>query len=170
MISKHPATSDHVGNGELDSLFQYASRLMARVYHHHGHAPHAQRHIFQMIRERGPMPQKELMGLLGVRSASLSEVLAKLERQGLISRKRNETDKRGFIVAANEAQPSRQEPTKQMNRDFFACLDDEEQKQLASLLRKTIASVERNYPGHHGARIGKRHNRMFRGRKRSAKS
>ncbi len=105
------------------------------------------------------------MNQLGVRSASLSEVLAKLERRGLITRQRNENDKRGFIVAANDIQTPATETAKHGNYDFFACLDDKEQEQMKDLLKKIIAAVEQDYPQRHCSRGGRRRNHMFGRRK-----
>jgi len=50
--------------------------------------------VLAIVRERGGMSQRELLDLLDVRSASLSEVLAKLERNGLIARRRDDADRR----------------------------------------------------------------------------
>ncbi len=130
---------------DLVQLFRHASRLMARKYHRHQHHSHAQRHIYYLIRESGPMPQKELMDQLGVRSASLSEILAKMEKQGLITRQRNEKDKRGFIVSINEKNGHMEaEGRERVNQSIFSCLDEVERNQLTGLLTKIIENVEQD--------------------------
>ncbi|WP_321971784.1 MarR family winged helix-turn-helix transcriptional regulator [Paratractidigestivibacter sp.] len=48
--------------------------------------------------EHGRIAQKELLAMTSTTSASLSEVLAKLEREGLIERGRSETDKRQLEI------------------------------------------------------------------------
>lgn len=162
--------SDHGGGEDLTALFRHASRLMARLSHRHQHGSHAQQHVLQLIRQKGPLPQKELMALLGVRSASLSEVLAKLEQRGLIARRRSEQDRRGFIVTAQKeegevlAKPQPEE-TGQPVSSFFSCLDADEQARLAEMLRKIIAAMESDGPHEKGGqRRGRRQHRP-RGRK-----
>eukprot|EP00831_Metopus_contortus_P072724 TRINITY_DN66346_c0_g1_i1.p3 TRINITY_DN66346_c0_g1~~TRINITY_DN66346_c0_g1_i1.p3 ORF type:complete len:207 (-),score=38.97 TRINITY_DN66346_c0_g1_i1:312-932(-) len=128
----------------LAELFRRAFRLMARVYHRRDHAHHAQHHILYLIMERGPMPQGELLEILDVRSASLSEVLGKLERQGMIVRERNEKDKRSFVVSATPlARTLAAGRGGGIKADgLFACLDDEERLQLGNILEKIITSLK----------------------------
>jgi DNA-binding MarR family transcriptional regulator len=113
----------------LARLFHHASKMMARSYHRHSHAHHAQAHVYTIIRERGPLSQKDLLNTLDVRSSSLSEVLNKLEQRGLIVRKRDENDKRRFIVSANHDAERRFGAHGKACLDgveIFETLDDEE--------------------------------------------
>ncbi len=160
-------------NDELAHLFRYASRMLARSYHRHDRGSHAQHRIYALLKERGPMPQKELMDLLGIRSASLSELLSKMERREIITRSRNEADRRGFIVAINEAYERSRE-----NADFvsddrnelaeeapFTCLDEAEQQQLAGLLQKIIASFDQDEGDSRGYGSSRRSKLCGRGRR-----
>ena len=79
-------TRIHTGMRIWRYCFARASRMMARSFHRRAHAHHAQEHVLSIIREQGPMKQSALLELLDVRSSSLSEVLGKLERNGLIER------------------------------------------------------------------------------------
>jgi len=137
------ATSQHA---ELAHLFRHASRLMARFSHRRDHAHHAQGRVLSIIRERGDITQAELLELLDVRSSSLSEVLGKLERTNLIARRRNEADKRGFIISATaegEALLGGHEGTFGESADrFFACIDDTEKEQLRSILLKIVEALK----------------------------
>ena len=161
----HIETTD---NQDLADLFRRASRLIARVYHRRDHAHHAQGHVLSIIRERGSINQGELLEILDVRSSSLSEIIRKLERKGLITRERNEKDRRGFIVSAIE-RPDDQPPdpcrARESSGNFFTCLDDEEQVRLRTILEKIIASVKEDplsrEPGcsHHKQGGGRRHGR-----------
>jgi DNA-binding MarR family transcriptional regulator len=147
---------------DLASLFHRASRLMARMYHRNDHAHHAQHRVYSVIRERGPLPQRELLEILGVRSASLSEILTKLERNGRITRTRNDNDKRGFIVSATDtsAGTKAQQTSKAASQDLFGCLDKTEQAQLNVLLTKVIDSLESEHSTNehfHGRHQGENH-------------
>jgi DNA-binding MarR family transcriptional regulator len=126
----------------LDSLFKQTTRIMSRYNHRHDQPHHAQRHVYRMIKEKGPLAQKELMDMLGIRSASLSEVLAKLERRGHINRQRNQEDRRGFIVAVNEEMAMAEDSDIPGKEDMFSCLSAEETEQLATLLKKIISSAD----------------------------
>lgn len=133
---------------ELASLFRYASRLMARADHGRrrgGHGRHAQGRVLAVIGKHGPLSQGELLRMLDVRSSSLSEVLSKLEAKGLVTRERNEADRRGFIVSATGAGDALLAEGNGMGRDFaesvFACLDAEEKKALHAILHKLVVSL-----------------------------
>lgn len=132
-------------NDELGVLFHRIAKMMARSYHRHSHAHHAQAHIFSIIRKRGPINQRELMKMLDVRSSSLSEILRKLEHRGLIERTRDEQDKRGFIISAIEGAespfPDHTEKDQSAREEFFATLKDDEKTHLGGLLEKIIESA-----------------------------
>lgn len=127
---------------ELGMLFRRAARLMLRGHHPHGPVHPAQGRVLALLRERGPASQRLLMENMGVRSGSLSELLAKLERQGLIERTRDEEDKRGFIIAltahgdALVVEHTLRE--KAVSDILFAPLAEEEREQLRLLLQKLI--------------------------------
>ena len=133
---------------ELASLFRYASRLMARAHHgrrHESHARQAQVRVLAILRETGPVSQGELLRRLDVRSASLSELLGKLERNGLVRRERNPEDRRSFIVSATAAADAllseREQAGPGGDDRFFACLDDTEKEALRAILSKLVASL-----------------------------
>lgn len=60
-------------------------------------------HVLKTLLLQGEMTQRELLELLHTSSASLSEVLGKLEREGLIERGRSEADKRQLEVCLTDA-------------------------------------------------------------------
>lgn len=60
-------------------------------------------HVLKTLLLQGEMTQRELLELLHTSSASLSEVLGKLEREGLVERGRSEADKRQLEVSLTEA-------------------------------------------------------------------
>ena len=129
---------------ELADLFRRASRTMARMYHRRDHAHHAQDHVLSILRERGPMNQGELLALLDVRSSSMSEILRKLEDNGLITRQRDERDRRSFIVSPTEQARARhtdRDSGRESADSLFACLDHEERTRLQQILEKLIASL-----------------------------
>jgi len=136
---------------DLAHLFRYASRMMARACHGHkgdhgGH--HAQGKLLSILGKRGTISQSELLEILDVRSSSLSELLSKLERKGLVTRERNEADRRSFNVTATDAATELINERKQRmcdtGQELFDCLDDNEQETLRELLAKLVTSLKDN--------------------------
>jgi DNA-binding MarR family transcriptional regulator len=156
-MNTDPDTPETDDIHELAMLFRLASRLMARAYHSHDHGPHTQEHVLNLVRRRGAVAQAELLELLDMRAASLSELLAKLEKNGRIFRERNPDDRRGFIVrpaatAGGEENYSqgRPEAPSQAAREsaeaIFGVLDLEERRQLWALLQKLAAPLRGHCP------------------------
>lgn len=148
-IEQNNSASPRTGGEELFMLFRGVLKHMARLHHHgHGHGPgrHAQRHVLAILRERGSLNQRELMGMLNVRSASLSELLGKLERHGLVRRERDEQDRRNFVIspteAGNMAFSEHESERREQAEQVFAALDAEERASLAGLLEKLARSLE----------------------------
>jgi len=134
-----------IGNEELAGLFHRAAKMMARSYHRHSHAHHAQARVYEIIRQHGVMSQAELQQMLDVRSSSLSEVLGKLEQYGLITRERNINDKRSFVISVKKgAHPPFAAPAEKGGTGveaLFSCLEEQERNQLGRLLQKIIGSA-----------------------------
>lgn len=146
----------------LFSIFVRCSHLVGRGHHHRGGGHHGQGRILSTLGESGTMSQKELMELHQIRSASLSELLGKLEASGYVTRDKDEEDKRsvnititekGKSVAAEHEQWRQEAATK-----LFAPLTTEEQTELSGLLLKlltawkeerTAADLEQHVHHHH---------------------
>ncbi|MDL2272639.1 MarR family winged helix-turn-helix transcriptional regulator [Desulfovibrio sp. OttesenSCG-928-I05] len=131
---------------KLFHQFRQVMMCMARAHHQHGHAHHAQNHVLHILKRNGPTSQRDLMGMLRVRSASLSELLGKLERGGLITRERDQEDRRGYtlgLTAAGDAAACAGEEQRQSSMErFFTVLSPEEHEQLGGLLEKLVDGME----------------------------
>lgn len=118
--------------------------------------------VLHILTLQSPMPQKELAYMLGVRPQSLSEVIGKLEASGLVERRRDDTDRRTFIVDITEEGRSAASEIPESD-DPFDVLSEDEQAQFADMLDRVSAAVleklpERpEHPGHggHGGRGGR---------------
>ena len=60
------------------------------------------RRILSTLLEHGELQQRELQDILEVRSGSLSEMLAKIENDGLVEKIRNEQDRRNYNLKLTE--------------------------------------------------------------------
>ena len=100
----------------------------------------SQSRILIILYEQKNMTQRDLTEFLGIKPGSVSEILTKLERAELITRSHSENDHRTMEISltdegeklAKEAVWRRRERHEQM----FACLTEDEQKTLLSLLEK----------------------------------
>lgn len=90
------------------------------------------------------MNQAQLARELDIRPQSLSELLGKLESDGMIVRQQSEADKRQTIVTLTERGQARiaeiHEKRRQEAEDFLADLSEEEKDELYVLLKKLIDS------------------------------
>lgn len=136
-------------NEKLLSLFRQASRLMTRGRRRPEGIHPAQGRILFILAARGSMSRREMIELLGLRSGSLSELLNKLEKSGYIARRRDEDDKRGFILEVTEdgrAVVSGHENWRRTMSDrLFAVLSEEEGRQLGIILTKLAAAWEMSF-------------------------
>ncbi len=129
---------------ELALLLRRVARLMARFHHGRDQGRQAQEHVLALVRRHGGMSQAELLERLDVRSSSLSELLAKLEKAGRIVRERNPEDRRGFVVTAvgDGACDSPDAAMRQHAEVLFGVLDGQERSQLRALLTKLASPLQ----------------------------
>ena len=93
-----------------------------------------------LLKYGGEMTQRELLEEMSISSASLSEVLGKLERAGLIRRERSEADKRQLEIVLTDAGTELARTMVDNEREFEAnalsiLSDDEKSDLLATLDR-----------------------------------
>ena len=126
---------------DRDSLTGLMRRCVHILVHRSGISGTRER-VLRLLAERGDMSQSDFVYLLELRSASVSELLGKLEAQGLVTRRRSETDRRGVTIsltdAGRSALPAPADPDA-----AFSALTDEERTQLQTLLQKLLTSWEK---------------------------
>ena len=106
-----------------------------------------QARILGILSRRGSMTQKELTERLGIRPGSVSEVIGKLERGGLIERRENESDRRtADIRLTEEGRVRASEQEREKKADLFTVFSDEEKQTLLSLLEKLVADWQERFP------------------------
>ena len=112
--------------------------------------PHrGQGRVLALLKLKDKISQKELSSILDIRSQSLGELLAKLERKGYITRTPSENDRRVMEIqltdigmrAAEQDEPGKGKP------DFFECLDDEEKEILKGYFSRMISKLEHKETG-----------------------
>ena len=98
--------------------------------------------IISLVLHGGEMSQRDLLEHACISSASLSEVLAKLEAEGLVTRTKSEEDRRLLAVALTEAGREKAEEVLEYKNRFeeesFACFDEQERAQLLDYLDRLV--------------------------------
>ena len=101
---------------------------------------HGRGRIMATLNDRGSMNQCRLAELLDIRPQSLSELLVKMEGDGLLTRVQSAEDRRRIIVSLTEEGAARVAAFREMHRrhaeEFLAPLTMEEKITFAQLLKK----------------------------------
>jgi len=63
----------------------------------------SQHRVLYLLYRHGNMTQRELMHFRGIRSASLSEILSKMEENGFIQRERSARDRRKVLITLTQS-------------------------------------------------------------------
>ncbi|MDQ7096627.1 MarR family transcriptional regulator [Desulfosporosinus sp. PR] len=104
-----------------------------------------QNRVLNIIADNDGLNQKELAELLDIRSASMSELLNKLERSSLITREKDEADKRITHVFLSD-EGRKLANSSQSQGDFaemlFGSLPDEEKHMFYTIMKKLCAVFE----------------------------
>lgn len=102
--------------------------------------------LTELLANGSRMTQRALQDSSCITSASLSEVVAKLEAEGLVTRERSEADRRQLNVALTEAGEQRAREVLHARAEFeahaFDCLTPDELEQLADTLDRVAARWE----------------------------
>ena len=132
-------------NDKLIINLRDLSHTMRTLYEGKG----SQKRILIILNQTGCITQRELTKRLGILPGSASEVIAKLESAGYISRISSESDHRTTDIKLTEkGKILADEVTEQRNRrheKMFSCLSEKEKDTLLSLLEKVNTDWAENY-------------------------
>ena len=122
-----------------DELMHLLSGCGHCIFHQqHGYRQDA---VLQILKESGPVSQKDLQARLNIRPGSASELISKLEDKNYLVRERDGSDRRVVRLSITEegkkilARHENQTGTKD-----FGCLSPDEKQQLKGLLEKIMRS------------------------------
>ena len=103
--------------------------------------------ILALLKLKPEMSQKELSTILDIRSQSLGELLAKLEKNGYITRKPSESDRRVMMICLTDTgrEAANQKEEQSDHKELFGCLTEEEQDRLREYLKRIIEDLEQQY-------------------------
>ena len=125
-----------IEESDLMELIDMAGRMAQR--RPQGGPAKSQALVLSILAGRDTLSQRELQQMLGIQPGSLSELLSKLESKGYLIREKAE-DRRGNLLritdAGREAIPTADDSPQD---DPFQALSDDQQDQLAALLRTLL--------------------------------
>lgn len=112
--------------------------------HMHWGGRNGKQHILvELLAHDGEMTQRDLQEVSCITSASLSEVIAKLEAEGLVTRERSETDRRQLTVTLTPEGEHRAHEVIRTRAEFekraFDCLGEDEKSELVAVLDRLAA-------------------------------
>lgn len=141
----HYDTGDN--NDKLIFNFRDINHTIRSLYEGRG----SQKRILIILLEAESITQRKLTRQLGIQPGSASEILAKLEKGGLISRTENPDDRRTTVITLTERGRALAEEAKTQRKgrheEMFSCLTEDEKGTLLTLLEKVNADWKERYKG-----------------------
>jgi MarR family transcriptional regulator, transcriptional regulator for hemolysin len=106
----------------------------------------AQLPVLSMLKDGTPCSQSDLARRAKVEQPTMAQLLARMERDGLVRRDPDPADRRSALVSLTEEAraklPAGQAVLRQGNADMTKGLSSEEIATLVGLLRRVLANVE----------------------------
>ncbi|MDP4151994.1 MAG: MarR family transcriptional regulator [Bacillota bacterium] len=130
---------------KLYTALNRVGRQMHRISHSRAGHYREQMRILKLIEQNNGVIQRDLAWQMDVRASSMTEMLAKLEKRGLVERKQDDDDQRVMHIFLTDqgikaAQESEQTGEILIN-SMFKGLTEPEMKQMLILTEKLIESL-----------------------------
>lgn len=146
-------------NKDLVTAIARLSRMMRRHPVEKDSLSRMSFHILRVVQEKDGIRATELAELVGVRPASITEALKRLERDGYVIREKDAADsraKRVFVTQKARAQfEERTRGQQAENNRLLACLTDEEADAFLAICGKLCDALEQTHSD--ACRKGGRH-------------
>lgn len=117
-------------------------RRSGHFLHYYMGGRNSGRRVLMHLSDHGEMPQKTMQELMHVQAGSLSEVIIKLEKEGLLTKARSKQDGRQWLLRltpAGEALASRVKEAHMAEvAEMLGCFSEPELMQLNMLLEKML--------------------------------
>ncbi len=137
----------------LNDLYRALHRLNRQIHrtshqesYRKGGLHHGQANLLLLIFQNDGASQRDLAEQLDVRPSSMTEMLTKLEQNGLIVRKQDDKDQRVMRIhlteKGKEAAEEIAESKDALAESLFGALTEDEQEQMLNLTEKLCASLE----------------------------
>ncbi len=124
-------------------------RRLVHVLQSMSDGPGSQKRVLTVLMEFDEITQSELTEFLHIQPGSVSEVLAKLEKAGLITRTENARDRRTTDIRLTKSGKERAEEAvaqrTKRQAEMFSCLTDPQKKDLLHLIMKLNRDWDTRY-------------------------
>lgn len=143
---RHSEYGEHNGHDEQDKLLELLSQSGHFLYHKRN-GKNGQDRILKILAEYQSLSQSKLQEILHIQPGSMSEIIAKMEDKGLVSRMKDEADKRKVLVYITDSgmEKIKKMQEKREGNNLFAALEDKELEELERLLTKLTESWEETW-------------------------
>ena len=105
---------------------------------------HGKGRLMAVLCDSGEMSQTALADMLDIRPQSLSELISKTENEGLVTRRRDKSDKRRTLVSlTDEGKKSVmrfREANRKVSAEFLSSLNENEKNELYVILSKLVSA------------------------------
>jgi len=106
--------------------------------------------VLHALMKGSSLSQKDLAHLAGVEQPTMAEMLARLERDGVVQRKPNPKDRRGSLVSLTRRSRLRLPEARieliQVEKEAMAGLSTADKETLRSLLQRVINNIDGELP------------------------
>ena len=99
--------------------------------------------VLALLRLRDGISTREMAEVLGIRVSSLNETLARMEADGIVSRRQSDEDRRVMLVDLTEAGRAIHTPSHDMPKVLFGDFSDEDIEAFGGYLDRMTASLEK---------------------------
>jgi len=105
--------------------------------------------ILKILSKNPEITQAELQSKLNIQPGSISEIMTKMENKGLITKTKDEEDKRKYVISITEK--GKKNLCEHPRNDFagkkglFDVLDEQEQEELRRILSRLIENWEERF-------------------------
>jgi MarR family transcriptional regulator for hemolysin len=102
--------------------------------------------VLRALAEGESLSQKDLARLARVEQPTMAEMLARMERDGLVQREQNPDDKRGSLTSLTRSArarfPKARETLREGEREALAGFSDEDKKLLLEFLQRVVKNLD----------------------------
>lgn len=124
----------------LDEQIVKKMIICSRYLRHYRYKNIAQDRVIELLGNNGSrMSQKEIQNKLGIRAASVSELVSKLDNRGMVVKEKSEEDRRAFNIVLTEEGKKEFEKIVDSDDEYnglFSVLSEKECIQLNSMLER----------------------------------
>lgn len=133
---------EDIDDVELKRELMHRLRMCGRYIWFHTGEKGGQKRILMTLFKCGNMTQRELQDIMDIKSASLSEILAKIESDGLIERRKSVEDRRQIQIILTETGKKEaygiEAENDRVAGELFHGLSRKEKQELFYLLDKLV--------------------------------